>query len=81
MKIVFILSFFTITPNAFAEANFIHFDSTEKVVDYGIGFGSAIAIVISWSRNRSVVFAVIHGLLGWLYIIYYLITKQDRADD
>lgn len=39
----------------------------------GIGLGSIIAVVISWSVNHSVLWAIIHGFLGWIYIIYYLI--------
>lgn len=40
----------------------------------GIGLGSIIAVVISWSRNKSIIWAIIHGLLGWLYVIYALIV-------
>ena len=39
----------------------------------GIGLGSAIAVAISWSINKSILWAVIHGLLGWFYVIYYAI--------
>lgn len=39
----------------------------------GIGLGTIIAVVISWSVNHSVIWAIIHGILGWFYIIYYLI--------
>lgn len=38
----------------------------------GIGLGSVIAVVISWSVNHSVLWAIIHGFFGWLYVIYYL---------
>ncbi len=37
----------------------------------GIGFGTASAITISWSVNKSILWAIIHGLLSWLYVIYY----------
>jgi len=39
----------------------------------GIGLGSAIAVAISWSINKSILWAIIHGLLGWFYVIYYAI--------
>lgn len=42
----------------------------------GIGFGSALAIVISWSANGSIFWAIIHGLLSWIYVIYYAIQNQ-----
>jgi hypothetical protein len=41
----------------------------------GIGLGTIIAVVISWSRNKSVLWAIIHGILGWLYVIYALLVK------
>ncbi|MEY4671841.1 MAG: hypothetical protein RLZZ415_1720 [Pseudomonadota bacterium] len=41
----------------------------------GIGLGSAIAVAVSWSLNKSLVWAVIHGLLGWIYVIYFALTR------
>lgn len=37
----------------------------------GIGFGSALAMVISYVTWRSVLWAIFHGLLGWVYVIYF----------
>ena len=42
----------------------------ESVVKTGIGFGSALAMVISFSVNRSILWAIIHGLLGWIYVVF-----------
>jgi hypothetical protein len=39
----------------------------------GIGFGSALAITISWSANHSILWAILHGLFGWFYVVYYAI--------
>lgn len=39
--------------------------------------GCMIAIVISWSVNRSVIWAILHGAFSWLYIFYYEITRKD----
>ena len=41
----------------------------------GIGLGSAIAVAISWSLHQSIVWAAIHGFLGWIYVIYYALTR------
>lgn len=41
----------------------------------GIGLGSAIAVAISWSLHKSIVWALIHGVLGWFYVIYYAFTR------
>tara|TARA_B100000029_G_scaffold445586_1_gene466154 strand:- start:649 stop:807 length:159 start_codon:yes stop_codon:yes gene_type:complete len=41
----------------------------------GISLGAAIAVVISWSLHNSVLWAIIHGVFGWLYVLYYLIVR------
>ena len=44
----------------------------------GVGLGTIIAVVVSWSRNKSILWAIIHGILGWLYVIYaLLVPKKD----
>jgi hypothetical protein len=42
----------------------------------GIGFGSALAITISWSANHSILWAILHGVLSWFYVIYYAIRYR-----
>jgi len=37
--------------------------------------GSSIAVVISWTKFQSVLWAVIHGLMSWVYVIYYLVKN------
>jgi hypothetical protein len=46
-----------------------------EVAKSGISFGSALAIAISWSVNQSVLWAIVHGIFGWLYVIYYMIVR------
>lgn len=41
----------------------------------GIGLGSALAIAISWSLHKSIVWATVHGVLSWLYVIYFALTR------
>jgi hypothetical protein len=43
---------------------------------YGIGFGSALAIAISYTANKSILWAIIHGILGWLYVIYFALFRS-----
>lgn len=45
-----------------------------KTVRSGITFGSCLAMVISYCNWHSVFWAIIHGLLSWLYVIYYVIV-------
>jgi hypothetical protein len=42
----------------------------------GIGLGTIIAVVVSWTRNKSILLAIIHGILGWLYVIYAIIFPK-----
>ena len=48
-------------------------DRRTEYVKSGVTFGTALAIAISWSNNGSILWAIIHGLLGWLYVIYYAV--------
>ena len=48
---------------------------TTSATRAGIGFGSALAITISWSLHKSILWAIIHGVLSWFYVIYYLLTR------
>ncbi len=41
----------------------------------GISFGSALAIAISWSTNHSILWAILHGALSWIYVVYYAFTR------
>ena len=41
---------------------------------HGVGFGSALAIAISYANNHSILWAIIHGILGWLYVIYIALS-------
>lgn len=48
---------------------------TVEVARSGVGFGSALAIAISWSLHKSVLWAIIQGFFSWFYVIYYLLTR------
>ncbi len=41
-----------------------------------ISFGSTLALIISWSHHHSVLWALVHGWLNWLYVIYYCIRRK-----
>ena len=46
----------------------------QKTVKTGISFGSALAMVISYTTWNSIGWAIFHGLLSWLYVIYFWIV-------
>jgi len=41
----------------------------------GIGLGSAVAVAISWSLHKSILWAILHGVFSWFYVIYYAFTR------
>lgn len=49
---------------------------THTTVRSGIGFGTILAIVLSWERNKSVLLAILHGIFSWLYVIYFVLTRK-----
>lgn len=46
---------------------------TKEVRDGGVTLGSVIAVVISYAKWQSIGWAILHGLLGWIYVLYYII--------
>ena len=47
-----------------------------SIVNYyfiGTSFGSALAMVISFNVNKSVAWAILHGIFSWFYVIYYIL--------
>ncbi len=45
-------------------------------VRHGVSFGSALAMAISFNINHSVLWAILHGLFSWFYVIYYCLTSN-----
>ncbi|HAT3994344.1 TPA: hypothetical protein I9Y78_003732 [Elizabethkingia anophelis] len=56
-------------------------DIRDTVTNSGLGLGAIIAVVISWDRNKSILWAIIHGVLGWLYVIYFAIIRLIKERD
>jgi hypothetical protein len=50
--------------------------STTIITQTGIGLGSVIAVVCSWERNKSILLAIIAGILTWFYVIYFALTRR-----
>ena len=52
--------------------HFYNITKTEEVKK-GLSFGAALAMVISYVKWHSIGWAILHGLLNWFYVIYYII--------
>ena len=49
-------------------------ENTKKAAKTGITFGTCLAMVISYTSWHSVGWAIFHGLLSWLYVIYFVVS-------
>ena len=47
--------------------------TVEKSIDIGATLGTALAVVISYVKWKSIGWAILHGILGWVYVIYFAI--------
>lgn len=45
-----------------------------EFIKTGITFGTALAIAVSYNANHSILWAILHGILSWIYVIYYAIV-------
>ena len=41
----------------------------------GFTLGTVIAVALSWVVNKIIMWAIIHGFLSWLYVIYYFLLR------
>ena len=48
----------------------------KRSVEKGISFGSALAMVISFVTWKSIGWAIVHGALGLVYVVYYFIKYR-----
>ena len=37
--------------------------------------GSALAMILSYSANQSIFWAILHGIFSWLYVIYFAFIR------
>ena len=49
----------------------------KSILKDGVSLGSVIAAVISWDRNKSILLAIFHALLSWIYVIYTAFFTKD----
>ncbi|MFU1856917.1 hypothetical protein ACK8HY_07835 [Sphingobacterium sp. NGMCC 1.201703] len=76
-KLALLIMFIGISGMVFGQE--ISRSTTETITRSGIGLGSVIAVVTSWDRNKSILWALIHGILGWLYVIYFAFTRSNNS--
>jgi hypothetical protein len=53
-------------------------NTTTVSADTGVELGSVIAVVCSWQRNRSILWAILAAVFSWFYVIYFAITRRPE---
>ena len=48
---------------------------SHTAVSTGISMGTALAMILSYSANKSIIWAIIHGILSWFYVLYFALFK------
>jgi CheY-like chemotaxis protein len=49
-------------------------ETTGATIGYSIGM--TLAMILSWSSNGSVLYCLLHGLLSWFYVIYWVVVHR-----
>ena len=44
----------------------------------GISMGGALAMILSYVKWKSILWAIAHGVFGWFYVIYFAITYSGQ---
>ena len=47
--------------------------NAQDTVDHSVTMGVALAMIISYAKWQSIGWAILHGIFGWAYVIYYII--------
>lgn len=50
----------------------------DTIIDLAIKAGTSIAVVLSWGMHKSILWATLHGILGWFYIAYYYLSHVKK---
>jgi hypothetical protein len=48
---------------------------TKDGVKDGMEWGAVLAMVLSFDRSHSILWAMLHSLLSWFYVIYFVVTR------
>ncbi len=51
-------------------------DLKRSALTNGFGLGTILAAIASWERNKSLLWAFIHGIFSWFYVLYFVWTRR-----
>ena len=46
---------------------------SKSTINSGLSMGAALAMILSFAKWHSILWAILHGFCGWFYVIYYAI--------
>ncbi len=46
------------------------------IIKYGVGYGAAAAMILSYGANKSILWMLIDGWLSWIYVIYFALFRS-----
>jgi len=49
--------------------------ATTEITRSGITMGSALAMILSFNANQSILWAILHGIFSWFYVIYFAFMR------
>jgi hypothetical protein len=44
--------------------------TSDNAATAGLSMGSALAMILSFQLNHSILWAIVHGVCSWIYVIY-----------
>lgn len=51
---------------------------SKKAASGGITLGGLLAVILSWTVNHSIWFAILHFFCSWFYVFYWAIVYSDK---
>lgn len=48
----------------------------QTVIKQGVSMGAALAMILSYVEHRSILWAIFHGILSWIYVVYFVIVYR-----
>jgi len=45
----------------------------DTVIKGSMSVGAVLAMICSFSVNKSILWAIVHGIFSWLYVIYFVV--------
>lgn len=54
--------------------------TSSATVTTGFSVGGLIAALLSWQLNKSIIWALFHFLIGWLYVFYAACARTEEVE-